>query len=67
MSNPISLQRSVFLEGGPEAVRNIDVLPDGRFVGTVDLAQSESGDPTAPRINVVLNWTEELKRLAPTQ
>jgi WD40-like Beta Propeller Repeat len=67
VSNPESLTRGVFLEGGPDAIRNIDALPDGRFVGIVDLSQSESGDPTAPRINVVLNWTEELKRLAPTQ
>ena len=60
------LPRSVFLEGGPGAIRSIDVLPDGRFVGIVDVA-SESGDITSPRINVVLHWFEELKRLAPTQ
>ena len=65
-SNPVLLPRGVFLEGGPDSVRNIDALRDGRFVGIVDLAQSESGDLSAPRINVVLNWTEELKRLAPT-
>ena len=66
VSNAESLARGVFLEGGPDAIRNIDILPDGRFVGIVDLGQSESGEVSAPRINVVLNWTEELKRLAPT-
>ena len=65
-SNTVSLPRGVFLEGGPDSVRSIDALPDGRFVGIVDLAQSESGDLSAPRINVVLNWHEELRRLAPT-
>jgi eukaryotic-like serine/threonine-protein kinase len=63
--NPVPLPRGVFVEGGPDSVRSIDALPDGRFIGIVDLAQSESGELTAPRINVVLNWTEELKRLAP--
>ena len=66
-NNPESLPRGTFLEGGPSVPRNMDVLPDGRFVGIVDLAQSESGDLTAPRINVVLNWFEELKRLVPTK
>jgi hypothetical protein len=45
----------------------MDALSDGRFVGIVDLAQSEFGAPTSPRINVVLNWDQELKRLAPTK
>jgi hypothetical protein len=67
VSNAESLPRSVFLEGGPDAIRNIDVLPDGRFVGIVDLGQSDSGEVSAPRINVVLNWTEELKRVVPTK
>jgi len=26
----------------------------------------ESAEETAPRINVILNWFEELKRLVPT-
>jgi serine/threonine-protein kinase len=38
--------------------RGYDVLPDGRFV-------SVSLDEGAPEIHVVLNWTEELKRLVP--
>jgi serine/threonine-protein kinase len=66
-SNPESLTRGTFLEGGPAVPRNMDALSDGRFVGIVDLAQSEFGAPTSPRINVVLNWDQELKRLAPTK
>ena len=42
-----------------------DIHPDGdRFIVVT------SGDPPPPlpnQINVVLNWTEELKRLAPTR
>jgi hypothetical protein len=40
--------------------QNYDVAPDGRFLMIQRL------DPESPReIRVVLNWTEELKRLLP--
>ena len=40
---------------------NYDVSPDGqRFVLVKD-------DSASGRLNIVLNWFEELKRLAPTQ
>jgi hypothetical protein len=40
---------------------NYDVSPDGRhFV----MVKDETG---SGRLNVVLNWTEELKRLVPTR
>ncbi|MHC4677832.1 MAG: protein kinase domain-containing protein [Planctomycetota bacterium] len=41
--------------------RDYDVAPDGRF-----LMIQEPQEPTPFRINVVLNWFEELKRLVPT-
>lgn len=39
----------------------LDVARDGRFLAVVP-------DPTVPpaSVNVVLNWTEELKRLVPS-
>ena len=40
--------------------RDYDVAPDGRF-----LMIQEPQEPTPFRINVVLNWSEELKRLVP--
>jgi hypothetical protein len=48
----------------PEWVRaNYDVSPDGqRFLM---VAPAEPGRTASNRIEVVLNWTEELKRLAP--
>jgi serine/threonine-protein kinase len=67
VSNPETLPRGAFLEGGPEAIRNLDILPDGRFVGVIDAAQSDLGTTAMPRLNVVLNWFEELKRTVPTK
>jgi Tol biopolymer transport system component len=66
VSDPLTLSRGAFLEGGPEAVRSIDILPDGRFIRVVEAEQTEAG-ANAARINVVLNWTEELKRLVPAR
>jgi len=62
VGNVVELKRGSFIESGPEALRGMDALPDGRFVVIVDAA---AGDATAQRLNVVLNWFEELKRLAP--
>jgi len=51
-------QRYAF--GSAQTVANYDVSPDGeRFVMVKD-------DSASGRINVVLNWLEELKRLVPT-
>jgi serine/threonine-protein kinase len=55
----ITMPRGEFLEGGPEAVRNIDALPDGRFIGIIDAERALPGS----EIHVVLNWFDELKRL----
>jgi Tol biopolymer transport system component len=52
-------QRYAF--GSSVTAANYDVSPDGeRFV----MVKDESG---SGRLNVVLNWTEELKRLVPTK
>ena len=43
---------------------NYDIHPDGqRFLMIEELDTEES----RPRINVILNWTEELKRLVPPE
>ena len=46
-------------------VRGYDVLPDGRIV----IVSGASGSNAVPPVDitVVLNWFEELKRLAPTK
>jgi serine/threonine-protein kinase len=45
--------------------RPYDIAPDGRFL-IIRSGQAEAGGGTAPQIVVVQNWTEELKRLVPT-
>ena len=43
--------------------RNIDISADGqRFVGVVSADQTQSPNSSAPPIQVVLNWLEELKK-----
>jgi hypothetical protein len=48
----------------PVYERNYGVTPDGRFIGFAAPRQGQSIVPTG-QINVILNWTEELKRLVP--
>jgi len=48
---------------------NFDVTEDGqRFLVTTRPAPADAEDATSrtPRISVILNWFEELKRLVPT-
>jgi Tol biopolymer transport system component len=49
--------------------RNYDVMPDGkRFIKVVDAdAAKRSGPQPNPTLNVVLNWTEELKQHVPSK
>ena len=44
-------------------VRGYDVLPDGRVISTT--AGDAANAAMRPEVRVVLNWFEELKRLAP--
>ena len=48
------------------ARRNADALPDGRFIGVTNGGAAASGS-AASRIEVVLNWFEELKQRVPTK
>ena len=61
LSRPRVLFEQRYAFGSAQTVANYDVNPDGeRFVMVKD-------DSAFGRINVVLNWTEELKRLVPTK
>ena len=54
-------------DGAPGSEREYDVTPDGhRFIGPVPAGEAQGG-PGASRIEVVLNWLEELKQHAPTK
>jgi serine/threonine protein kinase len=46
-------------------LRSYDLAPDGRFF-LIRSAREESGGPAPSNLIAVQNWTEELKRLVPT-
>ena len=51
---------------GPLSVREVTMAPDGRFVGVAAGQQATDGAGAASKIQVVLNWYDELQRLVPT-
>jgi Tol biopolymer transport system component len=60
-SSPTELFAGGFFSWEPTTRRTYDVLPDGRFLMVQTMDQREP----RPEIAVVMNWFEELKRLAP--
>jgi serine/threonine-protein kinase len=46
--------------------RDYDVTPDGKRFVVVGPADPNATDASRPRVRIVLNWFEELKRLVPT-
>jgi hypothetical protein len=65
---PKDVPRAPFLFGGRLNERNHDILRDGqRFIGVIPASGQRVTGAAAPSIQVVLNWTEELKRLAPAK
>jgi serine/threonine-protein kinase len=62
--NPMPVPRR-FPTASPTTPRTWDVTPDGKIVGVVGAGQTESGTLTAPEIQVVLNWFEDLKQRVP--
>jgi Tol biopolymer transport system component len=46
------------------STRTYDVAPDGRFLM---VTRGASNEQRSPSLRIVLNWTEELKRLVPTK
>jgi eukaryotic-like serine/threonine-protein kinase len=66
--SPVTVPRGFAMLGSTiAAARTYDIAPDGqRFVGVIDPLQVQADAPAAPapttQIQVVLNWTEELKQ-----
>jgi dipeptidyl aminopeptidase/acylaminoacyl peptidase len=57
-----------FQSAGPTSERPFDISRDGQhFLGLIDAAQTQSGTPATPQIQVVLNWFEELKARVPVK
>lgn len=68
VGNPVAVPSGgVQLSGIQLVPRQFDIGPDGRIIGVVDAAQPPSGALAALRIEVVLNWFEELKARVPTK
>jgi len=57
-------ERHYLMNGSGQASANYDVSADGQQFLMLKPIEQEKAAPT--QINVVLNWTEELKRLVPT-
>jgi hypothetical protein len=58
--------RSGFTTAVPASVRTYDILPDGKhFIGVVPAGQAQTGAASAPQIQVVLNWFEDVTQRAP--
>src|SRR5262249_53416689 len=49
------------------APRNFDITPDGRFVVLIPASQTETNRQRTSQINLVLNWSEELKQRVPVR
>ena len=68
--NPLELSAALgrMADKGPSFDRNHDIMPDGkRFVGVISADQTQSATTSAPSIQVVENWFEELKSRVPTK
>ena len=50
----------------PATDRVFDISSDGQRILAISSPGQAGGRPVAPRINIVQHWTEELKRLVPT-
>jgi serine/threonine protein kinase len=60
-TSPTAVPRGALI-GAPGGPRRFDVLPDGRSIGVVPAALSQTVAPATPKIHVALNWFEDLKQ-----
>jgi serine/threonine-protein kinase len=69
LGNPVVVTSgSLYLAGGLHAQRGFDMAPDGAIIGVVDSVQTAfTGALANARIEVVLNWFEDLKARVPSK
>ena len=68
VGNPMPLPFDVYQGRGPGFGRDADVMPDGQhFVAVIPATATPSRTPAARQIQVVLNWSEELKQRVPVK
>ena len=66
--NPVSVSGGgLRFFGGLIVPRRFDIGPDGGIIGVVDAVPEPSAATVVQRIEVVLNWFEELKARVPTK
>ena len=61
-SEPIAMPTGSWI---PAFQRNFDTADGKQFVTVLAASAGDAHDVTAPQLEVVLNWFEELKRLVP--
>jgi hypothetical protein len=65
-SSPMAVPRPEVILRPTDRGRNYDIGPDGRRVLILVDSEASQFGSIAPRIQVVFNWFEDLKRLVPT-
>ncbi len=60
---PVTMPARVTANRTSGQARAYDILPDGRFVGLI--STDELNGVKSPEIRVIVNWFDELRRLAP--
>jgi hypothetical protein len=65
--NPVPAQRAPLASSALVAVgnREYDIGRNGRVVGLIETGIDPNTPASASQMQIVLNWTEELKRLVP--
>ena len=64
--NAAAITARPFQPGGPRGRSQFDITPDGRFLGLLPPAELAGANPRRlARINVVVNWSEELRQRVP--
>ena len=66
--SPVQLPRAGLTTAVPTSVRTYDMMPDGQhFLGVVPAGQDQASAAGPPKLQVVLNWFEEVKQRAPAK
>lgn len=68
LGKPEVLFRGIYAAGRPNDLQPWDISPDGqRFLMMKEVGPSTSPDSGPSKINVVVNWFEELKQRVPVE
>ena len=65
IGSPNSLFAAGYTTTNTDGLPQHDIAQDGRFLMTKPVVEPDSDAASPPRINVVLNWFQELKERVP--